>query len=218
MAATVAVDTDILLKTCAYQILDEICAELEIALNNLGILGDTRYVLAIRDRAKCDAKLHSTIGAQYLIDRFSKFEKFEPTPEEGDLAANIIKEAQIGAPGDLDEGESILFSICATRGLPLLFTGDKRSIRALAKMPDTFGVKGKLTGQIWCLEQLVLRLSNRDDFEGLCRQIAVLPDVDDALRAIIRHHSTINVSDVRAGLASYIQDLRDDVGDLLVDN
>jgi hypothetical protein len=59
---------------------------------------------------------------------------------------------------DIDTGEAILFSASVHYAACLIATGDKRSLRALAALPNAEVIIDRMAGRVICFEQIVMRI------------------------------------------------------------
>lgn len=55
---------------------------------------------------------------------------------------------------DIDTGEAILFSASAHYAMCLIATGDKRSLRALARLANAESIIDRIAGRVICFEQM----------------------------------------------------------------
>lgn len=212
-AARVAADNDVVFKAVCYRATELIWKRGDEAAA-VGILGAAKYVVpslleqvnltGAVDPARAD--FDAFLGAAVVL---------EPEPREVALAAEMELLAQRGGVS-LDTGESQLAAMVAIRSLDGLHTGDKRAIRALELLLDATTDLAPLQARVFSLEQLVASLDDAA-VERLILAVCAEPLVDKALTYCCACHSPggTTADSVRAGLRSYINDLRSDAPRLL---
>lgn len=200
MAHQASLDTDVLIKGAEFGLLSEFISVIPAKINNVGVLGAAPFV--------CRSRMHDHAAISYLEGLLSNFQILEPTPEEVALAAELELAAQ-KANVNLDVGESQLCAITECRTIPQLATGDKRAIIAIEKI---YALRARLevfAKKIISLEQLVERLILRDDFSEIRAKICAKASLDKSLSICFSCNSAaVNLDECKAGLASYIRDLR----------
>jgi len=214
MADGAAVDTDVLLKVAAYRLAGELVA----VLSQFGepmALGLTHLIAAkqlarkrvIRDAEGAQAELAVLLG---MLGRL------EPDDEEIGMAAEFATVAQArGLP--LDAGEAQLAAIVIMRSLPLLLTGDKRAICALAELMDGDASRCALVGRLACFEQVLASVAGLVGARGLRDRICAEPDVDASMRlACSCGRGDWDPEQLDEACGSYVGDLRGRAGDLLI--
>jgi hypothetical protein len=204
------VDNDILLKVCLYQ-LDKEFLELLSQTTLVGaVLPVACYVVRSRLEHLGSASPTAVCGA--LERLLSGLVAAEPDTDELQLAAIFESDAQ-RQNLELDGGESQLLAMLITRGLRLLFTGDKRAVRAFERLAD----HPMPEGFVCCLEQVVSTLVRRFGVSSLRDRICNEPAVDKAISACFACRSSIeDLASVIEGLSSYIRDLRHSAHRVLV--
>lgn len=207
MADPVLLDNDVVLKLCCYgchQLLDRLVdappAMLRVA--RYALRDRVRRGAGILDRERAKAALEGALAGVTPLD---------PCREEIDLAAELEEKAT-RASLDLDIGESQLLAILLRRNWPLLLTGDKRAVVAIHEL----AVPGA-NGRVACLEQAIATLIELVGAERLRAAVCAEPGADRAVTACMACSAEIvRDEDVRAGLSSYLQDLRRRSGSVLV--
>jgi len=201
-------DNDILLKLAIYDLLDETLAELEAAHNEVFVLGTARFKLGV---ARKPERTKTKYG-EAVFERLKTF--LEQVQTLGDPAADELRlfDDIIG----IDPGEAVLFSASAQYAEFHLATGDKMSLRALHAHQACRLVCSRLTGKVICLEQIIARLIDRCGFVSVLNKVVPVRGCDTALRAVFGSGLSATEENVRAGLESYVNDLRKDTGKLLV--
>jgi hypothetical protein len=134
-----------------------------------------------------------------------------PTQTEIELAAELEERATARAL-EFDTGESQLIAVLMSRSAPLLLTGDKRAIVALAGI-----CPAEAEGRVACLEQLIATLVTKHSAGALRTSVCAEPKVDKAMTACFACSATlVSAEDILAGLASYTNHLRRSAGDTLL--
>lgn len=204
-------DNDVVLKMCAYMAADRL---VEVATYNgqkPAVLGLARYSLHTQVRRSKSIEDHDTAAEQLSIF-FAGAQLLEPTGDEIAFAAELEEEAILGGL-ELDSGESQLVALMLFRVGPLIVTGDKRALLALAAVAPTLA-----NSRFACLEQLVASLMSIEcSAESLRTAVCMCPKVDKAI-AICFSCAASNVSsaEVMEGLRSYAEDLRRRAGRLMI--
>lgn len=206
MAASVAVDNDVLLKALSYGLEGSFWPSGEA--QTIGVLGAARFVLADRlVRAKLK-RGHCHVELGMLLERA---EILEPEEIEVSLAAVIEKRAaELGL--ELGGGESQLAAMVATRGVKTFETGDKRAIAGLEPLAAELDDLAPLHGRIRCLEQIAHRLAAvEQDFPHIAKAICAEAQVDRSLSTCFSCYSGVSVEQGSAleGLRSYIEAVRE---------
>lgn len=213
MAEACLIDNDVLLKVCAYDLVDEFL-ELFASLTLL-ILPTAPYVVEsvikrtgrIKDKARAGANLRHLVAAAAIV---------EPSADEIKSAAELEEQAHKGSL-DLDGGESILFALLSNNQAQLLLTGDKRAIAALEQVSPSLSKPASVAGKIAGLEQVISMLIQRKSPQEIATKACSEPDVDKAIAICFRCSSgQFEPSSTMEGLASYIGDLRKAAPTLLI--
>ncbi|MEG3177110.1 hypothetical protein U1872_12785 [Sphingomonas sp. RB3P16] len=179
MSDGAAVDTDVLLKAAALRMAAE-CGDVLKSYGRPMALGLTHLIAArqmarkrgVRDIGLAQAELAALLGT---------LGRLEPDELEIMLAAEFASVAQAkGLP--LDAGEAQLAAIVVKRGLPLLVTGDKRAIGALADLTDGTPTRDVLVGRLACFEQVVAAIAGLVGAKAVRDKICAEPEVDGGMR------------------------------------
>lgn len=214
MAEGAAVDTDILLKAASYRVASEVVAVLKtkgapaaLGLTHLIAGKQLARKRGVRDRLGAAAELQSLLA---LLGRL------EPDDEEIAIAADLAAKAQDrGLP--LDTGEAQLAAITIMRGLPLLVTGDKRAIAALASLLLGEIDRVALVGRLACFEQVIASIATMIGEQELRLRICGEPDVDGAMRlACSCGREGWDPAQLHEACESFVDAVRLEAGDLLV--
>jgi hypothetical protein len=213
MSEGAAIDTDVLLKASAYRLAAELVATLAAA-GKPAALGLT-HLIAGRQLARRRG-LKDPAGAQAELQALlAMLSKLEPDEGEVDLAADLAAMAQeLGVP--LDAGEAQLVAITVRRNLPLLVTGDKRAVGAVAAILPDGDQRAPLVGRIACFEQILESVLETVGAMELRSRICAEPDVDGAMRLACscgRHDW--DPAQLTEACGSFIRAVRAVAGDLL---
>lgn len=162
-----------------------------------------RRTASIRERERVSATLEVIFRTLAMI---------QPSAAELELAVEF-EERAARLSVDFDSGESQLLAILIIRAWPLLITGDKRAITAIA------AILGKeVNGKIACLEQLVATAVTIKNFVELRTAVCHECDVDRAVTNCFACSSKdIDAASVLQGLASYVEDVRRKSGSILLE-
>jgi hypothetical protein len=211
-----AVDTDVLLKTSAYRL----AAELVSTVNVHGTPGALGLAHLIAGRQILRVRgLRDPDGARAALEALlATLEKLEPNEAEILMSAKLAGIAQIqGLP--LDSGEAQLAAVVLSRRLPLMLTGDKRAIGALARLLDDEETRSGMVGRLACFEQAVAAICRRIGAEVVRERVCAEPDVDGAMRlACSCDRPDWNPSQLHEACGSFIGAVKADVGDLLAED
>jgi hypothetical protein len=210
-----AIDTDVLLKVAAYRSAAELVAVLE-PKGEPAALGLT-YLIAGRQLARKRTLRDAAGAAAELGTLLGMLGRLEPDDDEVALAAELASVAQQrGLP--LDSGEAQLVAITIRRGLPLLATGDKRALGALARLADGEPMRSALVGRLACFEQVLSSVATLTGEHELRSRVCAEPEVDGAMRlACSCGREGWDAAQLREACDSYVGAIREDVGDLLVE-
>lgn len=213
----VAADNDILYKGAWFGLAAELLAAIvPDTAAEVVILGQARFVVGKRLQKQQRKGLS---GAAEAAERFNAIvatlSSAEPSPDEQSLAAELENAAQHEGV-DLDPGESLLCAMAIHRAFERFATGDKRAITAVEVLSHREVVLAKLAGRIVCLEQLFVRLLQRDDLARVRGAVCAANHVDKALASCFSCTSKeTRLSDCMAGLESYIRALRNQASTML---
>lgn len=208
-----AVDTDVLLKVAAYRLAGELVAVLA-PFGEPMVLGLTHLIAAKQLARK--RSVRNAEGAQAeLAALLGMLGRLEPNDDEIGAAAEFATVAQDrGLP--LDAGEAQLAAIVIRRGLPLLVTGDKRAIGALAELMDGATGREALVGRLACFEQTLASVAGLIGAQELRCRICAEPDVDGAMRlACACGREDWDTAQLDEACGSFVGDVRKRAGDLL---
>lgn len=210
MSERVLLDNDVILKSCAYRCHGELVALTTIDDVAPSLLSIARFTLRSRLSRNC----HLTdpeAAVDALEELLAHVQLPEPTADEIEMAAEL-EELATNKALEFDMGESQLVAILLKRGCPLLITGDKRAIIAMAEI-GLVDAEGKLA----CVEQLFAYILDTIPHMDVRRRICAEATADKALTACFAcATSIVTAKDIVAGLDSYTNDLRRRSGAMLV--
>jgi hypothetical protein len=199
------IDNDIILKGACYGLLPEVLATV-CGDDPVGVLGAARFVVSKRIGKAAINKGREAALAN-LEEFLHRALTIEPTEAEQTIAADL-ELAALNSGLSLDSGESQLCAVLVERAVPWMLTGDKRAIRAIEQLIESYARLTELMGKVKCLEQLALAAipddAKADSFrEKVCAEAHV-----DKTLAICFSCSSGATGDYTKGLESYIGDLR----------
>lgn len=215
MSNSVLVDNDVIIKSCCFSSARELFEKIKRNDCNAFKLGLAKYVVAryFQKSKNCA----NVVAASCLADKILKsVADLEPTEEELRVAASLEESAlKMGVP--LDSGESQLIAVLIERDARLMLTGDKRAIMAAHAVFQEQAPSRSVAGKFACLEQLVGTLIHELGVNEMANRICAEPKADRAM-AICFSCASGHRSDesVAANLESYLNNLRENSGDLLV--
>ena len=211
MLDAILLDNDVVLKMCAYAAADRLLQVATYAAKPPAILQVASFALQSQVRRSRSIADHEAAAAQLTI-MLDGVQRLEPTEQEISLAADLEERAQHEAL-ELDPGESQLVAILLYRCAPLLVTGDKRALAALASVAPA-----EADGRMACLEQAVAAIIADDGYLVMFRNgVCSCRPIDKAIANCFSCSSeTVSSGDVMGGLRSYIGALRTQAGRLLI--
>lgn len=206
MAATHALDNDVVLKLAYYGLLNHLLAELS-AHGECAVLGTAQFVTrncVTRDGISRDVA--STLSV--LNDFLSSVEHLEPSLPEVHLATQM-EDAAMRQHLELDAGESLLCSILIHRSMHRLFTGDKRAIQSIETLMAQIADLTFLRSRIACVEQVMGSLNGRLGPEIIRTAVCSVQAADTALALCFNCSSPeVDSESCIEGLTSYVEHLR----------
>ena len=123
-------------------------------------------------------------------------------------------------PG-IDAGEAVLFAVCARMQNTFLATGDKQCLLGLSMAAETNSECGvvcqELTGKVFCFEQILSRILDQFGFEAIREKLIQGRECDTGLRLWLGSTLDANEERFRAGLTSYLDELKRGTGNLLAE-
>lgn len=203
MTCVDVVDNDVVLKLARYRLLGDAARG---QAGPTGVLAAARFVVASRIRRDVVAERQEGLLAD-LQAYLAHAEILEPSDVELRLALSL-EDAAVSRGLPLDVGESQLFAIAVTRGVPELRTGDKRAAEALEELARAGLLPPGHEHLIVCFEQVMLGLLRTLGLETCRPRVCSDQAADRAVTACFACASLPTVEDVVTGLHSYIHDLR----------
>lgn len=215
MAEGAAVDTDVILKAAAYRMADDLVGALK-PKGCPAALGLTHLIAGKQLAGKRNVRDLSGAGEELNL-LLNMLGRLEPDEDEIAMAADLTGAAQQnGLP--LDVGEAQLAAIVARRGLPLLVTGDKRALGALAALVNIGTVCESFVGRLMCFEQVMASVARIIGESELRSRVCAEPEVDGAMRlACSCGQEEWGTAHLYDALASFSRAVREEVGDMLSD-
>lgn len=115
---------------------------------------------------------------------------------------------------DIDPGDAIWLAAAASRPDYLVFTGDKRALRAVAKAEACTPIAEALRGRIVILEQLFIELIELSSYVMMRKAVREDPGADTMLASAFPEKATPS-SEAIAKLQASVEKLRRETGPLL---
>jgi len=207
MALEAVVDNDLLLKTVAWGLFDDVVHVMcePGCTNSWGALGVARFVIG---RLISSVPATAPEVSRRFQAAWEMLEHLEPSDAEARLAAEI-EGYGISEGLDLDPGESQLAAIAILRVVPWLLTGDKRAIVALEASQTHLTPVSELAGRVICLEQAIAQVTGRKGAAPTRALVCGHPSLDTSIRISFECGRSADAEiDPMPGLRSYVEDLR----------
>jgi len=183
-------------------LLDDALTALDSARADAYVLPTAKYKFGVASRRP------SRGVRRYGAEVFARIRDFVASVREIDVAGPS-EELQLLANIDgIDVGEAILFSATAEFDQYFLATGDKTSLRALARTPACRSIARRIRGHVMCLEQIIKRLIQHFGFAHVKDRVVPARTCDTALSAAFESGWDAMEPNVLAALDSYIDELR----------
>jgi hypothetical protein len=200
-------DNDAIQKLAEVDLLDDARSVLGALASEVFVLSTAGFKFYRKNPKKGYAKYGASIYKK--IHHFIAAAQTTPVPNGKDYEA-------LSSVAGIDAGEAILYAAVANSEADLLLTGDKVSVRSLADSESCTRVRQRLARRILCVEQVVDRVIEAQGFEYLRGKLSKSgPISDGALRLCFSKGAASMESEARAGLTSFIGDLRRQGGELL---
>ena len=203
-------DNDIISKLAFCDLFDDALTTLGAKRDEVFVLPTARFVLLKPIKHPEVAKERLGEAAYDRVRTFLESVGVLDTPpptEEFQIFDDLV---------GIDSGEAILFSATAQFPQFVLATGDKRSLRALYAEPKCKLICDRLAGKVVCFEQVVRLIIDQVDFASVLKKLVPARGCDTALRAVFGSGLDATERNVKDGLASYIAELRNLTGGLLM--
>ena len=164
-------DNDIILKLAEYDLLDQLVSLIKAKSRDM-------YVLDWAGRYFEDKRMSLTSGMNPThtnagVDRAVDFANGPLRITEG--SNDEIHDA-LALIEDIDAGETEIISAALTWTLnPLVLTGDKRCIKALASEGSISDIRDRLRNHVGCLEEVVRSIIIADGFDSVLKGVKAAP-------------------------------------------
>lgn len=215
MTEPVAIDTDVLLKAAAYRLGADLVQVL-VPKGPPAALGLT-HLIAAKQLQRKRKKLHNLDGAHAELEALlATCQQLEPDETEIALAA-ALADLALDQDLPLDPGEAQIAAIVANRSLPLMLTGDKRALAALAKLMAASPGRDQFVARLACFEQAVASIAAQIGEMELRSRVCAEPEMDGGMRLACSCDLPVwDPAQLGEACDSFIGAVRKDVGDLLV--
>lgn len=217
-ACIYCIDNDILKKLATFDLFEQTIKLFDASSEETNILGTAKY------KFKRDWEKFKGGRSRKAEDQFVNYERTielaESLPQIADANIDSALFVQLSQFEGIDEGETVLTVYVAqvlqkdAASQVFVFTGDKRYLRALAKV-NLPAIQQNFSHRFWCLEQLILRGIEAYGFEGIRDKIVPLRECDKAIKAVFGSGESSTPENALATLTSYIEELRRETGSLL---
>lgn len=207
------IDNDIIIELASYKLLGETMASFNLTYKDKAVRvlpSASSYI-----NGHPDLRKKYTQGTLQLAkDRADSYEKIDKSlidQSEGSEYQSLI------AIENIDPGEALL--VAATEYEPnfYILTCDKKFLKALSKS-NLINIKNRLSKRIICLEQLIIHLINNDDFDKVCRRIALSELSNCDIAEAFKNGRLTTKELALTTLEQRVKKLRDETGDLLIDS
>lgn len=203
-------DNDLLKKLAICDLLEEALRALDTTRDCVFILPTARYSLLKPNRPD---KAKAQLG-EVVYERLKAFiERVQVVQDAPSSEDQLAMDDVVG----IDSGEAILFSSSRSFESFILATGDKKSLRAVVGASRCQSIVSNLNGRVICFEQLLLRIIKQAGFSHVRAKVVPVSHCDTALRVAFGSGLDATLENVQAALESYVNDLRHDVGPLLIE-
>lgn len=200
------IDNDCLLKTSRFDLVEEL-SSLCGGYAAMYVLDEAQYVFQVADPERARKRTGSDEATTRLRDL---------------LASCIAIPVYDGSPvltalseySNIDAGEAIIFTAAIEEVESIIFTGDKRAIKAFADAVRDLGLEDRIFGRVKCYEQIIAEIIEGHGFEEVAEKIRNDPDADKSMRACFSSQAK---HDVIVGLSSYYRHLARSAPGLLAD-
>ena len=203
----VIADNDVLKKLACCDLYDEFSQAFEVSFQEIYILNTAKPVLMSKRHRK-----------QIDDESFQRLTAFLDAVKVIAIVPNLDEQAALVEQQNIDAGEAVLFSVTNQMKSALLATGDKRSLGSLAKTNDKVCRRlcKKLAAKIVCFEQIIWKIMDCAGFDAIRDKLILGRECDKVLALIVGSGLDASEESVREGLTSYINDLRNQTGSLLI--
>ena len=215
-ACIYCIDNDIIKKLATFQLFDKTIQLFDASSEQVNILETAQYKFE-GDWKKFEAgKSRKPEDPLINYKQVLYLTKTLPKISESDIDQEIF--IQLSNIENIDTGEAILTShaiqIIQKDKLAQIFTGDKRFIKALAKVNLPI-IQESLNHKLWCLEQLVLKNIEANGFETIKDLIVPVRECDTAIKSVFGSGLQSTSENSLPTLKKYIEECREEAGNLL---
>ena len=210
------IDNDIIKKLATFQLFNHTIDLFDSNYNQVNILETAKY------KFEADWKKFEAGRSRKQEDKIINYKEIlrltQTLPNISQASINQELFEKLSSIENIDQGDAILAShtinIIQKDISAQIFTGDKRFIRALAKV-DLPIIRESLENRVWCLEQLILKNVEVYGFEAIRGLVVPVRECDAAIMAVFGSGLKSNEENSCATLKSYIEKLRQETGSLL---
>ncbi|MCU0090030.1 hypothetical protein N8H72_08680 [Pseudomonas koreensis] len=192
-------DSDAARKLCQYQLIHELTRALECALTDLAVLPQLIFQLRLNEPETALKKLGSDESVIMAIELVRHANTVEVLMEQSNHILDFDRP-------DIDSGEAVLFAALYQNAQDRLISGDKRAFVALSNVTHPISTEG-IWARLICLEEAILLILEREDFDQVSAKVRARTDVDKAISVVFGRTQAASHASVLEGLTSYIQDL-----------
>ncbi len=113
----------------------------------------------------------------------------------------------------IDDGEALLYALLSGRPAFALVSGDKRAMKAVATDARLSEIRAAVAGRVVCLEWIVRSMLEDLGLDPICRHLDPVLAMNETLGIVFSPGARQSPGQARAGLDSYLAELRSQVGD-----
>jgi hypothetical protein len=204
MSRRLLLDSDIFLLLAGAGLMEETIAALGFSL------GETRRLDALAHMLRHRARAFSKYSEEILTraaDDCTRIAALDEEPDAETMALFVERGAQVHG------GEAVLLALTASHETYLLATNDKTALRAIACEAGWSVLRGKVAGQVICLETVMKMLLERLGTEELARRIAPVLRFEPRLYAIFSPAQSGRAGDCLIAVESFLAGLRRELGE-----
>lgn len=210
------IDNNIIKKLATFQLFDRTIQLFDCDYNRVNILSTAKYKFQKDWQKFKDGKSRKSEDKIIDYEQVLKLTQNLPSIDQGDIDQNWFTE--LSSIENIDQGEAIL----VIRAMEILqkdedaqiFTGDKKFIKALAKVELPI-IDQLLHHRLWCLEQLILKNIEIYKFEAVRGLIVPVRECDTAIKVVFGSGDNSTQDHSISSLKYDINELRQDAGNLL---
>jgi hypothetical protein len=199
-------DNDIILKLASIGLLQNIETIFNVESSSIFILPTAKPYI------RNSKNVRDKYPPKIINDCLDTIKKYSSIP--GNYIDEKIIESLSIIPG-IDSGEQVLFSIIPKTNDFLVLTGDKKALTHLWEAQGVESIKLALSGKIVCLEWIMLKLLESENFDFLSGQIKAANFCGDQEIRIVFNQAELTSGKAKNGLQSYLDDLKKHTGNLL---